>query len=64
VSASGPIAAAVESTQYHGQSFYCSGRTADGTELYFHSDRKVGKGESVRLAADPGRVLVYSRAAA
>jgi len=62
VSAAGSIAATVESAQYHGRSFYCSGRTADGTELYFQSGRKVGKGETVRLAADPGRVLVYSRA--
>jgi putative spermidine/putrescine transport system ATP-binding protein len=64
VSATGTIAATVESAQYHGQSFYCSGRTADGTELYFLSDRKVGKGETVHLAADPGRLLVYSRAMA
>jgi putative spermidine/putrescine transport system ATP-binding protein len=64
VSVAGTIPATVESAQYHGQSFYCSGRTNDGTELYFLSDRKVGKGESVRLAADPGRVLVYSRAMA
>jgi putative spermidine/putrescine transport system ATP-binding protein len=64
VSAAGSIVATVESAQYHGQSFYCSGRTLDGTELYFQSGRKVGKGETVRLAADPGRVLVYSRAPA
>jgi putative spermidine/putrescine transport system ATP-binding protein len=62
VSAAGTIAASVESAQYHGQTFYCSGRTADGTELYFMSDRKVGKGETVHLTADPGRLLVYSRA--
>ena len=63
VNAVGSIAATVESAQYHGQNFYCSGRTADGAELYFQSDRKIGKGETVRLAADPGRVLVYARAA-
>jgi putative spermidine/putrescine transport system ATP-binding protein len=62
VSAAGSIAATVQSAQYHGQSFYCFGRTADGTELYFQSDHKMGKGETVRLAADPGRVLAYSRA--
>jgi putative spermidine/putrescine transport system ATP-binding protein len=64
VSATGSIAATVESAQYHGHSFYCSGRIADGTELYFQSDRRVSKGETVRLAADSGRVLVYSRATA
>jgi len=64
VSATGSIASTVESAQYHGHSFYCSGRTDDGTELYFQSDRRVSKGEIVRLTADPGRVLVYSRATA
>jgi putative spermidine/putrescine transport system ATP-binding protein len=53
----------VESSQYHGQDFYCSGRTDDGAELYFRSEKKVTKGDSVRLAADASRVLVYSRAA-
>jgi putative spermidine/putrescine transport system ATP-binding protein len=64
VSATGSITATVESAQYHGHSFYCSGRTADGSELYFQSDRRVSKGETVRLTADPGRVLIYSRATA
>jgi putative spermidine/putrescine transport system ATP-binding protein len=59
VSAGGPLAVTVESAQYHGREFYCSGRTGDGAELYFCSDRRVAKGESVELAADPGRVLVY-----
>jgi putative spermidine/putrescine transport system ATP-binding protein len=63
VNAGGAISAAVESAQYHGQDFYCSGRTAEGTELYFRSEQKVQKGETVHLAADPGRVLVYSRPA-
>ena len=38
----------------------CAGdRTSDGSELYFCSERKLAKGDSVRLAADPSRVLVY-----
>jgi putative spermidine/putrescine transport system ATP-binding protein len=61
--ADGPIAATVESAQYHGHDFYCLGRTGDGTDLYFRSAQKVKKGDTVRLSADPGRVLVYSRAA-
>jgi putative spermidine/putrescine transport system ATP-binding protein len=60
--ANGPISVMVESAQYHGHNFYCSGRTNDGTELYFCSAHKVKKGDAVRLAADPSRVLVYSRA--
>jgi putative spermidine/putrescine transport system ATP-binding protein len=59
----GPIAATVEAAHYHGHDFYCLGRTGDGTELYFRSAQKVKKGDTVRLSADPGRVLVYSRAA-
>jgi putative spermidine/putrescine transport system ATP-binding protein len=56
----GPLAVTVESAQYHGRDFYCCGRAGDGSELYFCSDRKVAKGDSVRLTADPSRVLVYA----
>jgi putative spermidine/putrescine transport system ATP-binding protein len=63
VTAGGPISATVESAQYHGHDFYCLGRTSDGIELYFRSAQKVKKGDAVRLAADPDRVLVYARAA-
>jgi putative spermidine/putrescine transport system ATP-binding protein len=59
----GPITLKVESAQYHGRDFYCSGRAADGTELYFHSATKVARGDDVRLAVDPARVLVYADAA-
>jgi len=62
VADAGPISVAVESAQYHGRDFYCFGRAADGTELYFLSERKVRKGDNVRLGADASRVLVYSRA--
>ncbi|MBV8697326.1 ABC transporter ATP-binding protein [Bradyrhizobium sp.] len=58
----GPVAATVESAQYHGREFYCSGRASDGTELYFCSALPVQKGEMVRLAADPARVLIYAGA--
>jgi putative spermidine/putrescine transport system ATP-binding protein len=58
----GPLAATVESAQYHGRDFYCSGRTSDGTELYFCSSAPVRKGETVRLGADPARVLIYAGA--
>jgi putative spermidine/putrescine transport system ATP-binding protein len=58
----GPVTATVESAQYHGRDFYCSGRASDGTELYFCSPQPVQKGETVRLAADPARVLIYAGA--
>jgi putative spermidine/putrescine transport system ATP-binding protein len=60
VTAGGPLTVTVESAQYHGREFYCSGRTAGGDELYFCSERRVAKGDAVQLAADPGRVLVYA----
>jgi putative spermidine/putrescine transport system ATP-binding protein len=60
VSAGGPLAVTVESAQYHGRDFYCCGRTIGGNALYFCSERKLSKGDSVRLAADPNRVLVYA----
>jgi putative spermidine/putrescine transport system ATP-binding protein len=60
VTAGGPLAVTVESAQYHGREFYCSGRTGDGIELWFCADRRVATGDSVQLAADPGRVLVYA----
>jgi putative spermidine/putrescine transport system ATP-binding protein len=63
VGADGPLSVTVESAQYHGHEFYCSGRTADGTELYFCCVEKVKKGDVVRLAAAPSRVLVYTGAA-
>jgi putative spermidine/putrescine transport system ATP-binding protein len=62
VSVSGPIEAKTETSQYHGDYFYSSGRTADGAELFFRSERRLDRGETVRLAADPARVLVYSGA--
>jgi putative spermidine/putrescine transport system ATP-binding protein len=60
ICAGGPLAVTVESAQYHGREFYCSGRTGDGSELYFCSERRVARGDRVQLAADPGRVLVYA----
>jgi putative spermidine/putrescine transport system ATP-binding protein len=60
VTSDGPLAIKVESAQYHGNEFYCSGRTADGAELYFRSETRIQKGDTVRLMADPGRVLVYA----
>ena len=57
--ADGPISAKVEIAEYHGRDFYAVARSADGTDLYFRSDRRVNAGEVVRLDASPARVLVY-----
>ncbi len=59
VAADGALSVTVETVQYHGHDFYCSGRAGDGTELYFRSARKIEKGEAVRLSVAANRVLVY-----
>ena len=58
--ADGPIAATVEAAEYRGRSFFGLARTAEKTELHFRSDQMVQVGESIRLGADPRRVLVYA----
>jgi putative spermidine/putrescine transport system ATP-binding protein len=60
-SADAHIAAVVETSEYRGRDFYGTARTSDGVELFFRSEIKVKPGESVRLGADPARVLVYAR---
>jgi putative spermidine/putrescine transport system ATP-binding protein len=55
----GPISAKVEIAEYHGRDFYAVARCADGTDLYFRSDERIGAGDEVRLGAAPSRVLVY-----
>jgi putative spermidine/putrescine transport system ATP-binding protein len=60
VATDGSIAATVESAQYHGDCFYCSGKAADGSEVFFVSASKVVKGANVRLAAERDRVLIYA----
>jgi putative spermidine/putrescine transport system ATP-binding protein len=57
--ADGPITATVEAAEYRGRDYYGFARVADGTELFFRSDVRVGAGETVRLGAAAERVLVY-----
>ena len=40
--------AKVEIAEFHGRDFYAVARSADGTDLYFRSDRRVGAGEMVQ----------------
>jgi putative spermidine/putrescine transport system ATP-binding protein len=55
-----PIAATVDAAEYRGREFYGFARTADGTELYFRSERRVTAGDAIRLGAPPERVLIYA----
>jgi putative spermidine/putrescine transport system ATP-binding protein len=56
-----PISAVVETAEYRGRDFYGTARTTDNLELFFRSDQKVVSGDTVRLGADPTRVLVYAK---
>jgi putative spermidine/putrescine transport system ATP-binding protein len=55
----GPFVATVLTAEYRGRDFYGLASTADGLELYFRSETRVANGETLRLGADPARVLVY-----
>jgi putative spermidine/putrescine transport system ATP-binding protein len=55
----GPVSATVEIAEYHGRDFYVVARSADGTELFFRSEKILRAGEVVRLTAAASRVLVY-----
>ena len=55
--------ARVTAIEYRGRAFFGSALAADGTELFFRSDRGVAKDETVRLSAEPARTLVFAAAA-
>jgi putative spermidine/putrescine transport system ATP-binding protein len=55
----GTLLATVISAEYRGRDFYGLAATADGSELFFRADERVAAGETLKLGADPARVLVY-----
>jgi putative spermidine/putrescine transport system ATP-binding protein len=58
------LAARVTALEYRGRAFFGNAMAADGTELFFRSDRAIEKGEEIRLTAEPSRTLVFAGAAA
>jgi putative spermidine/putrescine transport system ATP-binding protein len=52
----------IEALEYRGRDFYGSARTVEGLELFFRSETALATGQSVRLSADPAKVLVYKGA--
>jgi putative spermidine/putrescine transport system ATP-binding protein len=56
----GPITAVVQTAEYRGRDFFGVALTEDGTELYFRSEHAVQQGQTLRLSADPSRILVYA----
>jgi putative spermidine/putrescine transport system ATP-binding protein len=57
------LQAQVVSTEFRGREFVGFARMADGTDLSFLAHDKLTPGETVTLAAEPDRVLVYGDAA-
>jgi putative spermidine/putrescine transport system ATP-binding protein len=49
----------VEHVEYQGRGFHALGRTVDGQTAYFGSSRRLAVGETLTLAADAQRALVY-----
>jgi putative spermidine/putrescine transport system ATP-binding protein len=58
-SADGPLLATVQSSEYRGRDFYGVAAMADGTELFFRADARPAQGETIRLAPEGGRALLY-----
>ena len=49
----------VELTEYRGRGFQATGKTADGQTVYFSVGHALRIGDTVNLASDPDRALVY-----
>ncbi len=58
----GPFQARVEQVEYRGRAFFGLASTAGGAELHFLSRDRITPGETVRLGADPDRILIYAGA--
>src|SRR5690606_18006721 len=54
------LAGTVAVVEYHGREFAVSVHTERGTVLHVRSDHPPKIGSTVRMTADPARVLVYS----
>ncbi len=54
------IDATVEAIEYRGRDFFGQARSSTGDELFFRSETRVVPGETLRLGAEPARVLVYA----
>jgi putative spermidine/putrescine transport system ATP-binding protein len=58
------LPAKVEAIEYRGRDYFGQARGPGGSDLYFRSGVRLAVGDTVRLGAEPGRVLVFARAAA
>ena len=53
------LPAVVETIEYRGREFHGLAKTSGGFEVFFSSPTALAVGASIRLGADPDRVLVY-----
>jgi putative spermidine/putrescine transport system ATP-binding protein len=60
--ADGPLEATVAACEFRGRDSYGRATMAAGHTLWFRCDEPLPAGQSLRLGADPERVLVYTRA--
>nr|WP_245504439.1 ABC transporter ATP-binding protein [Lichenihabitans psoromatis] len=58
------IPVTVRIAEYRGRAFFGAAETADGTELFFRSDKPTGAGDRITVAARPEQILLYPAAAA
>jgi putative spermidine/putrescine transport system ATP-binding protein len=56
------IPATVETIAFQGDAYAGSARTASGNRLQFTAPVAYAAGSSIRLAADPSRMVIYHRA--
>jgi putative spermidine/putrescine transport system ATP-binding protein len=57
------IPAVVTISEYRGRAFFGAAAAADGTDLFFRSDRPVSAGERVALGTRPEQMLVFAETA-
>jgi putative spermidine/putrescine transport system ATP-binding protein len=56
----GSLTAVVEALEYRGRDFFGQARGPADSELFFRSPTRLKVGETVHLAADPAKVLVFA----
>ena len=62
--ATGAIPAIVDAIEYRGRDFFGQAHTSGGAELFFRSPVRLQQGATVKLAAEPGKVLIFAAGAA
>ena len=59
----GTLDARVEACEYRGRDYFGAATGPSGAELFFRSSRRASPGETIALAADPDKILVFGAGA-